>query len=111
MDKILFDEWKKMEMRVGLILEVERVPDTDKLYKLQIDIGEAGRRQIVSGLVPFYKEEELKGKKVVVLANLKPAKFKGVESNGMLLCAENEIEGTCVLLSVDKDIKIGSLVT
>ncbi len=111
MDQISFDEWKKVEMKVGKILEVERVANTDKLYKLQVDVGEDKPRQIVTGLVPFYKEEELKDRKIIVLTNLKPAKFKGEISEGMLLCAENETSGQCMLLSVEKDIETGTTIT
>lgn len=111
MDQITFDEWKKMEMKVGKILVVERIPKTDKLYKLQVDVGADKPVQIVTGLVPYYTEEELKDKKIIVLVNLAPAKFAGEESNGMLLCAENEDENKCVLLTVEKDIEAGTLVT
>ncbi len=111
MDKISFDEWKKVEMKVGKILKVERIPNTDNLYKLQVDVGEENARQIVTGLVPFYKEEELLNKKIIVLVNLEPAKFKGELSEGMLLCAEDEKEGKCVLLTVEKDIEPGTNIT
>lgn len=111
MDKIKYSDWKKVEMKVGLILAVERVANTDKLYKLQVDVGESEPRQIVSGLVPFYTVEDLMNKKIIVLTNLEPAKFKGEESNGMLLCAENTDENTCVFLTVEKDAKVGAIVT
>ncbi|OGK20086.1 tRNA-binding protein [Candidatus Roizmanbacteria bacterium RIFCSPHIGHO2_01_FULL_39_8] len=111
MDTISFDEWKKIEMKVGKIMKVERVPDTDKLYKLQVDIGVAEPIQIVTSLVPYYKEEELQDRKIVVLVNLEPAKFAGETSEGMLLCAENEDEDKCVLLSVEKDIEPGTPIT
>lgn len=111
MDKISFEEWKKVEMKVGKILKVERVPDTDKLYKLQVDVGEEKQRQIITGLVPYYNSDELKDKKIIVLSNLEPAKFKGEISEGMLLCAEDEKEDKCVLLTIEKDIKIGTHIT
>src|SRR3989338_10602406 len=111
MNKISFNDWKKLEMRVGIILEVERVLKTDKLYKLQVDIGREKPIQIVTGLVPFYKEEELQDRKIIVLVNLEPAKFAGETSEGMLLCAENEDEDKCVLLSVEKDIEPGTPIT
>lgn len=84
---ITIDELDKVELKVGQIKEVERIPKAKKLYKLSVDVGEKENRVIVSGLVPYYKEEELKGKQVVVVTNLKPAKLCGVESNGMLLAA------------------------
>lgn len=76
MKQITFDEWKKLEMKVGKIIQVERVPKTEKLYKLKVDIGEKAI-QIVTSLVPYYSEEALKDKKPIVLINLKPAKFGG----------------------------------
>lgn len=111
MDTISFVEWKKMEMKVGKIVKVERVPDTDKLYKLQVDIGGEKLIQIVTSLVPYYKEEELQDRKIIVLVNLEPVKFAGETSEGMLLCAENEDEDKCVLLTVEKDIEAGTPIT
>lgn len=84
---ISIDELDKVELRVGQIKEVERVAKSKKLYKLKVDVGEKDLRTIVSGLVPYYTEEELAGKQVVVVTNLQPAKLCGVESNGMLLAA------------------------
>ena len=84
---ITIDELDKVELKVGQIKEVSRVEKSDKLYKLLVDVGEEDLRTIVSGLVPFYKEEELLNKQVVVVTNLKPAKLRGVESNGMILAA------------------------
>lgn len=84
---ITIDELDKVELKVGQIKEVERVAKSKKLYKLQVDVGEKELRAIVSGLVPYYKEEELLNKQVVVVTNLQPAKLCGVESNGMLLAA------------------------
>ena len=87
---ITIDELDKVELKVGQIKEVERVAKSKKLYKLQIDVGEKTPRTIVSGIVPYYTEEELLGKQVVVVTNLKPAKLCGIESNGMLLAAGEE---------------------
>ena len=84
---ITIDELDKVELKVGQIKEVSRIEKSDKLYKLSVDVGEEQPRTIVSGLVEFYTEEELLGKQVVVVTNLKPAKLRGVESNGMLLAA------------------------
>ena len=107
--EIEYSDFQKLEIRVGKILDVERVPKTDKLYRIQVDVGKP--IQIVSSLVDYYTEDELKGKKIVVLVNLKPAKFAGEMSEGMLLCAEKDDESECVLLTVDKDIEPGTLVT
>merc|ERR1712018_132660 len=77
----------RLDMRVGKIVEVSRHPDAEKLYVEKIDLGEAVTRTIVSGLVDFVPQEEMQGRMVVVLANLKPAKMRGVESCGMVLCS------------------------
>ncbi len=87
---ITIDELDKVELKVGQIKEVEKVAKSKKLYKLQVDVGEKAPRTIVSGIVPYYTEEELLGKQVVVVTNLKPAKLCGIESNGMLLAAGEE---------------------
>lgn len=87
---ITIDELDKVELKVGQIKEVEKVAKAKKLYKLQVDVGEKELRTIVSGLVPYYTEEELTGKQVVVVTNLKPAKLCGIESNGMLLAAGDD---------------------
>lgn len=111
MDRIDFDDFKKIELKIGKIIEVSRVENADKLYKLQVDVGEEVPRQIVSGIVPYYTQDELVGKNIVVCTNLKPAKFKGEESNGMLLAASNEDESVCILLSPEKDIEPGARIT
>ncbi len=74
MEQTSFEDWKKLELKVGKVVEVERVPKTEKLYKLKVDIGEKNI-QIVTSLVLYYKEEELKHKKIIVLVNLEPAKI------------------------------------
>ncbi len=108
MDEIDFGQWQSAQLKVGKIVQVERIEGADKLYKLQVDIGEESARQIVSGLVPYYTEEELLGKQVVVVTNLKPATFRGVESRGMLLAAGNNKQDTCVLLTAEKEIEPGT---
>lgn len=87
---ITIDELDKVELKVGQIKNVSRVPKSKKLYKLEVDVGEKELRTIVSGIVPYYTEEELTGKQIVVVTNLKPAKLCGIESNGMLLAAGDE---------------------
>lgn len=111
MDKITFEQWKQIQMKVGKVLKVERVPKTDRLYKLQVDIGSEKPIQIVTGLVPYYSEEQLLDKPIIVLVNLVPAKFAGEVSEGMLLCAENKETDECVLLTVEKDIEPGTHIT
>ncbi len=110
MQEIEYGDFKKLQMKVGQITKVERVPNTEKLYKLQVDIGDKNI-QIVTSLVPYYKEEELQDHKIVVLTNLKPMKFRGELSEGMLLCAEKNDESECVLLTVGKDIANGTPIT
>ncbi len=78
----------QVDLRVAEIKEADAVLDSDKLVKLQLDVGELGRRQIVAGIKKFYLPEQLVGKKIILVANLKPVKLRGVDSNGMLLAAE-----------------------
>lgn len=111
MEQIEYSDFKKLEMRVEKIIKVERVPRTEKLYKLQVDVGSEQTRQIVTSLVPYYKEEELLNQKIVVLTNLKPTKFAGELSEGMLLCAEKEDGTECVLLTTEKEIDTGTRIT
>ena len=82
-----------VDLRVARIVRIERHPKADKLYIETLDDGSGTERVIVSGLVPFYKEEELLGKSIVLVNNLKPAKLRGVESRGMLLAASRKVEG------------------
>ena len=93
--EITIDDFAKLDLRVATILSVERVPKTDKLMKLQIKIGEE-ERTIVSGIAQYYTEEQLVGRNIIVIANLKPAKLRGIESKGMLLAASDG-EGHLVL--------------
>lgn len=83
-----FDDFSKMDIRIGTILEAERVPKTDKLLKLKIDTG-IDTRTVVSGIAEWYKPEEIIGTQVSILVNLAPRKIKGIESQGMILMAEN----------------------
>jgi methionyl-tRNA synthetase len=85
---ISFDDFSKMDIRVGKILEAERVPKTDKLLKLLIDTG-IDKRTVVSGIAGSYKPEDIVGQQVSILVNLEPRKIKGIESQGMILMAEN----------------------
>ncbi len=108
-DEVLsFKEFKRLDMRIGTVAEVERVPGSDKLYKLQVDVGDEVR-QIVTGLVDYYTEEEMRGKVIAVVMNLKPAKIFGQMSYGMLLAAEKD--DRLALLTVDRDIPNGARIT
>jgi len=109
-DEIPIDDFEKQEMRVALIEKVEQAPKSDKLYILHIDLGYE-KRTIVSGIREFYKPEELEGKKVIVLCNLKPAKIRGIESTGMLLAAvspETKKESISLVTIVDDSMPVGS---
>ncbi len=88
-ETVAFEDFMKMDIRTATILEAERVPKTDKLLKLQLDTG-LDKRTVVSGIAEYYAPEDLPGKKVSVLMNLAPRKIKGVESQGMILMAEDE---------------------
>jgi methionyl-tRNA synthetase len=85
---IQFEDFSKMDIRVGTILEAEKVAKTDKLLKLKIDTG-LDQRTVVSGIAQYFKPEELIGRRVSILVNLAPRKLKGIESQGMILMAEN----------------------
>lgn len=84
--QITIDDFCKVELRVGKVLECEKVEKADKLLKMSIQIGEEVRT-IVSGIAMYYEPKEMVGKSVVVVANLKPAKLRGIVSEGMILCA------------------------
>lgn len=103
---IKFDDFKEMELKVGEILEVEDIPNADKLYELKVDTGE--ERTLVAGIKKHYSKEELIGKKIIVICNLEQRKLKGITSEGMLLAASDNDKENVVLLTVDKDIENGS---
>ena len=103
--EITIDDFDKVQLRVGEISKCEAVPKSKKLLCSQVKMG-SEVRQIVSGISQYYKPEEMVGKKVIVVANLKPAKLAGVLSEGMLLCAENE-KGEYVLLAPESDVPNG----
>ena len=112
-ETIKFDEWQKLDLRVGKILSVEIVENADKLYKLEIDIG-TEKRTVVSGLREFYAEEKLKDKIIILFCNLQPRKIKGIESKGMVLAAVKEDESgtkSVKLLQPDKGAEIGSKIS
>ncbi|MBC7287111.1 MAG: methionine--tRNA ligase [Armatimonadetes bacterium] len=95
---ITFEEFRRLDLRAAKVLQVERVPGTDKLLLLSVDVGEGSPRQIVAGLAPNFGPEDLIGKTVVVVANLEPARIRGVESQGMILAAgEKEPLGLVVV--------------
>jgi len=107
--EVSIDEFKKLEIRVGVVVEVSRVPRTEKLYKVIVDFGPQGKRQTVTSLVGYYMAEELMNKKVAFLLNLRPARFAGEKSEGMLLAAS---EGEKLsLLTIDREVPNGARVS
>ena len=101
----------KIKFRVGRIVAAEPVPKSKKLLRLQVDLGEKlGKRQILSGISQFYTPESLIGKKIVVIANLKPAKMMGEESQGMLLAASTDDGTALTIIQPSTDIAEGSTV-
>jgi methionine--tRNA ligase beta chain len=105
---IKLDDFKKLELRIAKIIKVEDIPNKDKLYLITVSYGNE-QSTIVSGIKPYYKKEELIGKKIVVIYNLEPKNFSGYPSNGMLLAVD---DGTKVsLLTIDRDVTEGSKVS
>ena len=106
---IAIEDFLKVELRVGEIKVAERIPKADKLLRFEIDLGEEKPRQILAGLAEYYEPEKLIGRKVVVVANLKPRKMRGLESQGMICAASLEnSDDTPALASFLEDVKIGA---
>ena len=105
---ISFQDWQKAELKVAKIASVEDIEGKDKLYKIQIDLGQE-QRQIVAGLKQYYSKEELKGKSIIVVANLEPATIAGIQSEAMLLAARNK-EGNYKLIAIDETVEPGTKV-
>ena len=108
MDIITYDEFKKMDLRVAHILNAERIPGATKLLKLEVDIG-TEKRQMVAGIAETYAPEDLVGKKLIVIANLKPAVIRGIESQAMLLAAITP-DDKALIPFFDRDIAAGAVV-
>ena len=105
-ENIEFDDFMKLDIRVGTVLECTKVPKADKLLQFRIDDG-LEKRTIVSGIAQHYKPEELVGKQVCFIANLAPRKLKGIVSEGMILSAEN-FDGKLAVITPEKEVKPGS---
>lgn len=109
---ITYEQFAALDLRVGKILDAKEHPNADKLLVLKVDLGRLGERQIVAGIKSFYKPEELIGKSIVVIVNLKPRVVRGIESQGMLLAAsKGEGPEELVLLTTDKEIEPGSVIS
>jgi len=116
MEYVSYEEFKKMDIRLGTIREVEPVPETDKLLKCQIDFNEVDEegntklRQIISGIHEYYPDPSiLLGKQVLYIINLEPRKIKGFDSNGMLMAVDG-LDGSPVFLTPEVKVGIGSKV-
>ena len=102
-----YEEFRKIELRIARVKEVNDHPNADKLYVIIVEVGDK-TKQIVAGIKSFYKKEDLVGREVVLVDNLDPAVIRGVESNGMLLAASDE-KGICII-TPDREVALGSLV-
>ncbi|MCH7700549.1 MAG: methionine--tRNA ligase subunit beta [Planctomycetes bacterium] len=109
-ETISFEEFQKVKLRVGRVVEAVEHPDADRLIVLQVDLGDE-RRQIVAGLKQYYKPEDLLGRNLVIVANLAPRRMRGLESQGMLLAASTDDHGQVVCLTTMSDIPAGSAVS
>jgi len=103
---VSFEEFTKMDLRIGKITKAEPVAGSRNLIKMLIDVGDSEVRQAVAGLAQYYNAKELEGKQVAVIANLQPKKMFGIESNVMILAAEDE--KTVSMLLPDRPVRVGS---
>jgi len=108
METVSYNDFAKLDLRIAKILEVEEIPNADKLFKLTIDVGELGKRTICAGIKQHYKKDDLIGKEIVIVANLEPRTLKGQVSEGMLLAAVSSDNKKIFLLKPEKAIEPGS---
>jgi methionyl-tRNA synthetase len=106
---IQYDDFARLDLKVGTIVAAEKVAKADKLLKLDVDLG-FERRTVVSGIALHFSPDEIIGRQVVVVVNLAPRKMKGIESNGMILMAEDN-SGKLIFVSPDSKIPSGSIVS
>jgi methionine--tRNA ligase beta chain len=104
---ITFEDFKKIDLRVGKVLKAEKIEGNEKLLKLIVDLG-SEKRQLVAGIGKYYKPEDLIEKEIIVVANLEPKKIMGIESQGMLLAADKD--GEPVILIPEKEVLPGTIV-
>jgi len=107
--EISFEDFQKLDLRVGKILKAEQLPGSRNLIKMNVDFG-SEKRQAVAGLLQWYKPEDLAGKKYVFILNIQRRKFMGVESECMILAAESD-QGDVVCLQPEKDVEEGSRIS
>ena len=103
---ISFDDFKKLDIRIGTIVVAERIEGADKLLRLEIDLG-SEKKQILAGIAQWYTPDDLVGKQIPILANLEPRMMRGLESQGMMLAAD---DGRPILLHPQEKITAGSIV-
>lgn len=110
MEQISYDDFKKLDARLGKVLVAEAVPDSDKLIRFELDFGEEQPRQILSAIREWYPEpEKLVGKMMLFVVNLAPRMIRGLESQGMLMAVDG-LDGAPVFLVADKDVHPGTKV-
>ena len=107
-DFIEIGDFAKVDLRVGQVLSAERVPKSDKLLLMSIDIGEENPRQVLAGIAEYYEAEKMIGRKVIVVANLKPRKLRGYESQGMVVAASIGEAGKPVIATFTEDVPNGA---
>jgi len=107
---ISFDEFQRMDLRVGTVQEVSEHPNADKLMLLSADIGKPEPVQLVAGVKGHYENNQLEGKQIIVLTNMEPATIRGEQSEGMLLAATTEDDVALLVPDPDKDVPAGSQV-
>lgn len=105
MDKISFEDFQKLELKIGKILSVEKVDKSDKLLKLEVDFGEE-KRQVISGIAKNHVPEEIIGKDFTFVTNLEPREIMGLESQAMILAAD--LDGEAILLSPENEVPAGT---
>jgi len=103
---IKFEDFARMDIRVGNVLTAVELEESDKLIKLEVDFGEMGKRQIIAGIKAWYKPKDLIGRQLVFIVNIEPRKMMGFESQGMVLAADSE-DGVAVLFP-EKEVKNGT---
>jgi methionyl-tRNA synthetase len=107
---IEIDDFKKVDLRVAQVIKAENIEKSNKLLRLQLDVGPLGIRQIIAGIKNFYSPEDLENKKIIIISNLKPAKLMGETSEGMLLAAKDS-NGNLSVLTVEKDVEAGAKIS
>ena len=104
---ITFDDFKKLDIRIGKILSAEKIKGTDKLMKLEVDLG-VDKRQLIAGIAEFFEPAHLIGRELPILSNLEPRRIRGIESQGMVLAVD--VAGKPVLLHPEKEVPPGSII-